>query len=180
MELLISPDDVFSVIANRAKPSSTRNIVPLLYCLAKLIKARLTLEIGIGWGFGSFALGLHAKEVNGVHYAIDAGSVSVQRLNDIKNQYNLPINILHASSSDVLWDKRIDLLFIDGGHSYEQVKSDILKFTPFVRKHGIVCFHDYDNVNYGVKKAVLELFDDKKFQMFYLPYETGVVLWLKI
>lgn len=36
----------------------------------------------------------------------------------------------------------IDLLFIDGDHSYAGVKRDIEAWIPHVRAHGIVIFHD--------------------------------------
>jgi predicted O-methyltransferase YrrM len=36
----------------------------------------------------------------------------------------------------------IDFLFIDGDHSYNGVKLDWIDYSPFVRKGGIVAFHD--------------------------------------
>lgn len=39
-------------------------------------------------------------------------------------------------------NKDIDLLFIDGGHDYETVSSDFEKYSPFVRKNGLIVFHD--------------------------------------
>ena len=36
----------------------------------------------------------------------------------------------------------LDVLFIDGDHSYEGVKSDFLMYAPLVRPGGIVAFHD--------------------------------------
>lgn len=40
------------------------------------------------------------------------------------------------------WPTPIDLLFIDGDHTYEGVKADIGAWTPHVKKGGIVAFHD--------------------------------------
>jgi cephalosporin hydroxylase len=42
---------------------------------------------------------------------------------------------------EVLGGKTIDFLFIDGDHSYDMVKSDFEKYSPFVR-NGVVAFHD--------------------------------------
>jgi predicted O-methyltransferase YrrM len=39
-------------------------------------------------------------------------------------------------------NKTIDFLFIDGDHSYKAVKSDFENYSKFVRKGGIVAFHD--------------------------------------
>jgi len=36
----------------------------------------------------------------------------------------------------------IDMLFIDGDHSYEGVKKDFEMYSPLVRKGGIIAFHD--------------------------------------
>jgi len=37
---------------------------------------------------------------------------------------------------------KVDFLFIDGDHTYEGVKQDFLKYSSFVRKGGMVAFHD--------------------------------------
>ena len=36
----------------------------------------------------------------------------------------------------------LDLLFIDGDHSYEGVRRDYLLYSPLVREGGLVAFHD--------------------------------------
>lgn len=45
-------------------------------------------------------------------------------------------NIEHCNS------KSVDFLFIDGDHSYEGVKQDFEMYSPFVKKGGIIAFHD--------------------------------------
>ena len=59
----------------------------------------------------------------------------------------------------------IYLLFVDGAHDYEAVKSDIVGWTPAVVPGGIVAFHDYGNHDLipwtaGVKQAVDEMMTD--------------------
>ena len=45
--------------------------------------------------------------------------------------------------SDVLsLSKTYDFIFVDGGHSYAEVKGDYYRFLPLVRKGGIMAFHD--------------------------------------
>ena len=41
-----------------------------------------------------------------------------------------------------LKNKQIDLLFIDGDHTYEGVKKDFEMYSPLVKKNGIIGFHD--------------------------------------
>ena len=40
------------------------------------------------------------------------------------------------------WTTPIDILFIDGSHEYDDVKADFHAFFPFVKKGGIIAFHD--------------------------------------
>ncbi len=47
-----------------------------------------------------------------------------------------------ADFRNALGNRQIDFLFIDGDHSYEGVKKDYELYSPFVRKGGIIAFHD--------------------------------------
>lgn len=38
--------------------------------------------------------------------------------------------------------QQLDYLFIDGDHTYEGVKQDFEMYSPFVRRGGVVAFHD--------------------------------------
>ena len=51
----------------------------------------------------------------------------------------------------------IDMVFLDGGHSYETVKSDLSLIINKIKKGKIIICDDYDQTGYGVKKAVDEL-----------------------
>jgi len=48
----------------------------------------------------------------------------------------------HSQLSSLLKKKKIDLLFIDGDHSYEGVKKDFELYKSSVSKNGIIAFHD--------------------------------------
>jgi len=63
-------------------------------------------------------------------------------------------------------DKSVDMVFIDGGHRYEEVKRDIEAWLPKTRR--IICGHDY-NWN-SVKQAV-----EEKFGF----VDTAETIWLK-
>lgn len=61
------------------------------------------------------------------------------------------IHLIRADSHDIgtlndvkgmLGEKNVDLLFIDGDHSYAGVKRDFELYSPLVGKGGIVAFHD--------------------------------------
>lgn len=53
-------------------------------------------------------------------------------------------------------DKSVDMVFIDGGHTYKAVKADIEAWLPKARK--MICGHDYNF--HGVQEAVTEIFGD--------------------
>ena len=52
----------------------------------------------------------------------------------------------------------IDFLLIDGDHSYEGCRQDIIDWFPKVRLGGICVFHDYPNAP-GVVRSTDELFE---------------------
>ena len=52
---------------------------------------------------------------------------------------------------------KIDMVFLDGGHSYETVRSDLSLILKGIKKDKIIICDDYDQVDYGVKRAVDEI-----------------------
>jgi predicted O-methyltransferase YrrM len=54
--------------------------------------------------------------------------------------------------------QEIDFVYIDGDHSYNSVKNDIIKIIPKIKKGGIISGHDYaERYRDRVVKAVNEL-----------------------
>jgi predicted O-methyltransferase YrrM len=47
----------------------------------------------------------------------------------------------------------VDLLFIDGDHSYEGVRSDFENYAPLVRPGGLIAFHDVDSTNHPASQV---------------------------
>jgi predicted O-methyltransferase YrrM len=60
--------------------------------------------------------------------------------------------------NDLLNDK-FDLIYIDGVHTYEQVKKDIENYSKILKPNGLLCGHDYANKGHiaGVYRAVNEM-----------------------
>lgn len=46
---------------------------------------------------------------------------------------------------NILKDNKLDVLFIDGDHTYEGVKKDYFMYVDLVRKGGLIFFHDIAN-----------------------------------
>jgi predicted O-methyltransferase YrrM len=123
----------------------------------------------------SFALGCIGSKKK--IYAIDlfegdnnmygSGDFLTSFKNNLKNagveEYVIPVK-KHSLEVAATWTLPIDILFIDGSHEYEDVKADFEAFYPYVKKGGVIAFHDIKGQWVGVikywdevqKKGVLE------------------------
>jgi len=52
----------------------------------------------------------------------------------------------------ILKNKQIDVLFIDGDHTYEGVRKDFEMYAPLVKKNGLIAFHDIVVVDPKIEK----------------------------
>lgn len=56
------------------------------------------------------------------------------------------INVIFQNSlefSEIKYENSMDLIFIDGGHTYSVVKNDSEKAFKMLKKNGIILWHDY-------------------------------------
>ena len=47
----------------------------------------------------------------------------------------------------------VDLLFIDGDHSYDGVRADFESYSPLVRPGGLIAFHDVESANHPASQV---------------------------
>jgi len=129
----------------------------LLYGLTRSLKPKVCVEIGSARGKSTCFIGLALKHNgNGKLYAIDAHDKtkwndfnSVDTF-DIINQNLQMVGVKEyveivrsfSNEAEIDWSKPIDMLFIDGDHSYNGVKADWERFVPRVSEFGVVIFHD--------------------------------------
>ncbi len=57
----------------------------------------------------------------------------------------------------------IDFIFIDGDHSYDACKADIAAWAPFVKRGGVIAFHDFGSRADGVTRAIFEAIKAGRF-----------------
>jgi len=68
-----------------------------------------------------------------------------------------PVRMPSLDAANLYEDESIDVVFIDAGHTYEDVKADISAWLPKVKIGGWLAGHDYPwSHNDEVKKAVDE------------------------
>lgn len=81
---------------------------------------------------------------------IEKNNISKSNINLIQGDSTNPNTISRLES--LLKNSTIDLLFIDGNHSYEGVKSDFENYINFTSDRAIVVFDDYNKNWPGVVK----------------------------
>jgi len=68
------------------------------------------------------------------------------------------------------WEEEISLLFIDGDHSYEACKNDVLNWAPNLADGGVIAFHDV-----GQSDDVKQVFEEALEGDFELRSRAGSI-----
>ena len=113
------------------------------------------IEVGVRRGGTTFHLLDHCKNLT--IFGIDT-DISQFYSNEIKNKYGDRLVAIEGYSeivADQIPMNSVDLVFIDGNHSYEYVYKDIVKYSPKLKPNGLLTGHDIDYP--GVNRAVQEL-----------------------
>lgn len=64
------------------------------------------------------------------------------RLNRVFLEGSSHASLSYERVKNVLSGRPLDVLFIDGDHTYEGVRADYQMYRPLVRKGGLIAFHD--------------------------------------
>ena len=191
---------LYSALDNINFQSGLGDSAYLLYGLVRSSKPQVVVEIGSARGRSACFMGMALRENRlGRLYAIDPHIKTAWNDEESVDTYDVfasnvrklglqgYVEILRNASNDVArsWNLPIDILFIDGDHSYEGVKRDWELFSPFVRPFGQVVFHDtlwdlkrdskYFRPNIGVPLFVDEL-REQGFPIITLDKDFGVSL----
>lgn len=79
-----------------------------------------------------------------------------KRMRGVPNASLLPVTSDMAIQV-LIEGKKFDFVYIDGLHTYEQVKKDIENYLPIIKEGGFIGGHDYHPTYQGVINAVNEL-----------------------
>lgn len=140
--------------------------------IIKHVEPKRVLEIGTGWGIsGSAFMDCLVPELVTLDPNIDSpdGKVAMEELN--AHNINTELTWMKATSKEFLpklaeTNQSFDLIYIDGDHGYEGVKSDIEMAVPLLTEKGFLLFDDFFHAKnldpdsggyrYGIIRAVRE------------------------
>ena len=151
----------------------------LKQCIASLRDGAVCVNVGAGFGTSGLAF-IESDNVGCLfsidkyQYAKDNGLGSLEMENIVFKEFGFDKDMrYHTICGDsaeigiafntITYYLDVDMVFIDGDHSYEQCSKDIRAWLPNMEDGGIMSFHDYGNEDglYGVTTAVDEILVNK-------------------
>jgi glycosyltransferase involved in cell wall biosynthesis len=161
--------------------------VPFAYDLVSIFKPRKIVELGVHYGDSYFTFCQSVKDNNfdckcfGIdtwkgekHSGIYGNEVwnIVDGYNG-ENYFNFSTLIKSTFNSALITfeDSSIDLLHIDGLHTYQAVSEDFYNWLPKVSIGGVILIHDIDERNNGFE--VWKLWDEIKFKFKSFEFNFG-------
>ncbi|CAE20282.1 conserved hypothetical protein [Prochlorococcus marinus str. MIT 9313] len=173
-------------------PSSWWQHVPIAHWLVENLKPEKIVELGSHYGISFFAFCEAASQFsdNTYTYAIDTWEGDEQAGyydDDVFNKVTKEQQEYHRLRSTLIRDSfdnaleyfpndSIDLIHIDGLHTYEAVKHDFLSWLPKVKEGGTLMFHDWNvrRRDFGVWKLWEEIKEDINFKCIETPNGHGL------
>ena len=106
-------------------------------------------------------------EAGNPHIEAESKDVYAEFMRNMAEFPNLkPMKMTSVEAAGMFADKSVDMVFIDGDHSYEAVKADIEAWLPKARK--MICGHDWQW--HSVQEAVTEKWGE---------VDTAETIWVK-
>ena len=169
--------DVVSISTMRVKAhafSAWSELIPVMYALFVVLQPRRFVDLGVHNGMSFFAgcqvadrldLGTECVAIDSWVGDEHAGFHSSEVFDDFREHLreNYPgqifIQALFAAALNCFEDGSIDLLHIDGLHTYQAVKQDFEAWLPKLSDTGVIIFHDINvfERDFGVWRLWSEL-----------------------
>ena len=166
--------------------------IPFAFWLISALRPRVLVELGThrGNSYLAFCQAIEAEECGTRAYAVDTweGDTHMAREAGIFEElsaYHDPkyghfsslIRSTFQEARELFSDGSIDLLHIDGTHTYEAVKQDFDCWQSALSDRAVVLFHDVNvrRSQYGVWRLWEELSKDKPHFEFFHSYGLGVL-----
>ena len=165
---------------------------PFAYWLVAALKPKILVELGThgGGSYFSFCQSVVDNKLETKTYAIDTwmGEKQAGFYSESLFKKVMDFNIEHFDNFSTLMkmtfdealnefdDNSVDLLHIDGFHSYEAVSNDFRTWYPKLSKEAIVLFHDTHEIKpgFGVHQFWDELKKEHHEQCFEFKHSHGL------
>ena len=165
---------------------------PFAYWLVASLKPKTLVELGThgGGSYFSFCQSVVDNKLDTKTYAIDTwmGEKQAGFYSESLFKKVMDFNIEHFDNFSTLMkmtfdealnefdDNSVDLLHIDGFHSYEAVSNDYRSWYPKLSKEAIVLFHDTHEIKpgFGVHQFWDELKKEHREQCFEFKHSHGL------
>lgn len=161
-----------------------------LFFIARNIIRKSPVFVNIGAGSGTSSIAMSEANLNARVYSVDIspggplGGLEGERHVFEKFGLNPPIQIL-GDSKDVgprwreICDEKINLLFIDDGHSHEDITNDITCWYDHVYVGGIIVFHDYGSNDWPAVKEVVDRLMEGSMKLVHVDTLIAFRKWIE-
>lgn len=175
-------------------PSSWWEHVPIAHWIVERLKPATIVELGTHYGvsFFSFCEAAEKYSPNTYIYAIDTWQGDKQAgyyEESVYDKVHKNMKQYHSQRSSMLrctfeeaasrfGDKSIDIIHIDGLHTYEAVKNDFNIWKNKLKKDGTIIFHDWNvrEQSFGVWKLWDEIKNNEVYKCIETPNGYGLAL----
>lgn len=175
------------------KPTAWGKHKDFAVSLVEVIKPNVIVELGVEYGFSTFCFSYpQIGHVYGIDWFMDdsqyrdysninhSGNFDFvnKKYSELKNQFGMNnVTFIKSDFSEAAktWNKKIDILHIDGTHTYDCVKNDFETWTKFCDDESVVLFHDTLSYKDDVGKFFNELVGCK----YNIEYGHGLGVYTK-
>ena len=188
----LSPELLFK--PNRLEQSAWTGHIPFAAYLIKVAQPQLLVELGSYLGNSYFAMcqAVTEQKLMTRCYAVDTWQGDLhtgfyqdaiyKSVSEYNHQYDSFSTLIRSTFDDAVSsfaDASIDLLHIDGLHTYEAVKHDFNTWKPKLSKRAIVLLHDTEvrEKDFGVYQLWAELQSDYPTFSFTHSHGLGVLFY---
>lgn len=154
-------------------PSAWIGHAELAMFLVETFNPNIVVDLGVDYGFSTFCFAYpKIGKVYGVDWFqgdIHAGHrntypIVIEKYTSLKNEYGVSnIEFIKSDFNELakIWNTPIDILHIDGLHTYDAVKLDFDTWNKFTNENSIILFHDVESFPESVGRFFNELVGHK-------------------
>ena len=170
--------------------SAWAELIPVAFTLVEKLRPRIFVELGTHYGdsYCAFCQAIVKAEVDCQAYAVDtwagdehAGFYGEDVLNQLRARHDVPYSAFSSLLRETFDDAAthfapgtVDLLHIDGLHTYDAVKNDFMTWLPLLSERAVVILHDINVRERGF--GVWKLFDElsEQYPTFRFDHSHGL------